>query len=99
MDYTEEDVSKGLQDFLICIEMAIAATLHRYIRHSQNPKPKTQTPNSQHLMNRYCFSYRDFRPGGPLMSHLERVGSKRSAQQAIVEMLPIEVVNEVCLKP
>eukprot|EP00282_Hemiselmis_andersenii_P011381 CAMPEP_0114137964 /NCGR_PEP_ID=MMETSP0043_2-20121206/16054_1 /TAXON_ID=464988 /ORGANISM="Hemiselmis andersenii, Strain CCMP644" /LENGTH=387 /DNA_ID=CAMNT_0001231871 /DNA_START=93 /DNA_END=1253 /DNA_ORIENTATION=- len=27
--YTEEDIEKGLQDFLICVEMALAAMIHR----------------------------------------------------------------------
>lgn len=29
LEYTEEEVAAGLQDFLICIEMALAACLHR----------------------------------------------------------------------
>ena len=45
MDYSEEDVSKGLQDFLICIEMAIAATLHRYICPPKTLNPKPSPPH------------------------------------------------------
>ncbi|RYG57113.1 OSTA/TMEM184 family protein [archaeon] len=30
LTYTKDDVSKGLQDFVICIEMALAAIVHRY---------------------------------------------------------------------
>jgi hypothetical protein len=30
LTYSEDDVAKGLQDFLICIEMALAAIAHKY---------------------------------------------------------------------
>lgn len=67
MDYTEEDISRGLQDFLICIEMAIAASMHKF-----------------------CFSYKDFREGGPLMVHLQRCGrKKKSARDAMVCVSPL----------
>ncbi|MGB1601031.1 MAG: OSTA/TMEM184 family protein [Promethearchaeia archaeon] len=28
-EYSQKDITKGLQDFLICVEMALAAVLHR----------------------------------------------------------------------
>ena len=31
LTYSQEDVAKGLQDFLICIEMALAAFAHRWV--------------------------------------------------------------------
>jgi hypothetical protein len=31
LTYTEDEVAKGLQDFLICLEMAVAAIVHRHV--------------------------------------------------------------------
>lgn len=31
MDWTEEDVAKGIQDYLICIEMFVAAVVHSFV--------------------------------------------------------------------
>ena len=31
MDYTKDDVASGIQDFLICVEMAAISYAHKYV--------------------------------------------------------------------
>eukprot|EP00277_Geminigera_cryophila_P000923 CAMPEP_0179411430 /NCGR_PEP_ID=MMETSP0799-20121207/3893_1 /TAXON_ID=46947 /ORGANISM="Geminigera cryophila, Strain CCMP2564" /LENGTH=498 /DNA_ID=CAMNT_0021183499 /DNA_START=163 /DNA_END=1655 /DNA_ORIENTATION=+ len=76
LDYTEEDVSKGLQDFLICIEMGVAAVAFHY-----------------------TFSWKDFAADGPLLASIVPVlgksHSRKGVGQAMIDMLPTDVVEDV----
>ena len=97
--YSTGDIKSGLQDFLICIEMAIAAIAHRYtfsyrdfypgtpeLLAAPNNSPKPDSDLTTALASDVASPKR--RVGGAPL------GDTHGAMRAVKDMLPVDVIAD-----